>query len=126
MPSMIIGWTKSIYALFKVRFPTWPGIFFGLAQCGYTIRVTSQASYSPEYITPTQKKSSSNIVVALLGCTRCFLAIRDFSANYFTMQRTAGYNLVELVKYLNYFYLQQPCIQSSYSQKHGIHFCFLL
>jgi hypothetical protein len=27
-----------------------------LAQCGYTLRVTSQTSYSPEYITPTQKK----------------------------------------------------------------------
>ena len=27
-----------------------------LARCGYTLRVTSQASYSPEYITPTQKK----------------------------------------------------------------------
>jgi hypothetical protein len=26
-----------------------------LARCGYTLRVTSQASYSPEYITPTQK-----------------------------------------------------------------------
>jgi hypothetical protein len=24
--------------------------------CGYTLRVTSQISYSPEYITPTQKK----------------------------------------------------------------------
>jgi hypothetical protein len=24
--------------------------------CGYTLRVTSQASYSPVYITPTQKK----------------------------------------------------------------------
>jgi hypothetical protein len=30
-------------------------LFFKLAQCGYTLRVTSQASYSPEYITPTQK-----------------------------------------------------------------------
>jgi hypothetical protein len=29
---------------------------FKLARCGYTLRVTSQASYSPEYITPTQKK----------------------------------------------------------------------
>jgi hypothetical protein len=28
---------------------------FKIAQCGYTLRVTSQASYSPEYITPTQK-----------------------------------------------------------------------
>jgi hypothetical protein len=28
---------------------------FKLARCGYTLRVTSQASYSPEYITPTQK-----------------------------------------------------------------------
>jgi hypothetical protein len=31
-------------------------IFFKLARCGYTLRVTSQASYSPEYITPTQQK----------------------------------------------------------------------
>ena len=36
--------------------PTVSGIFFKLARCGYTLRVTSQASYSPEYITPTQKK----------------------------------------------------------------------
>jgi hypothetical protein len=27
------------------------------ARCGYTLRVTSQASYSPEYITPRQKIS---------------------------------------------------------------------
>ena len=27
-----------------VRFPPWPGIFFKLARCGYTLRVTSQAS----------------------------------------------------------------------------------
>jgi hypothetical protein len=33
-------------------------IFFKLARCGYThSRETSQTSYSPEYITPTQKKS---------------------------------------------------------------------
>jgi hypothetical protein len=32
-------------------------IFFKLARCGYTLGVTSQASYSPEYITPTQKKN---------------------------------------------------------------------
>jgi hypothetical protein len=31
------------------------GIFFKLFRCGYTLRVTSQASCSPEYITPTQK-----------------------------------------------------------------------
>jgi hypothetical protein len=31
------------------------GIFFKLARSGYTLRVRSQASYSPEYITPTQK-----------------------------------------------------------------------
>jgi hypothetical protein len=34
-----------------VRFPPWPGIFFKPARCGYILRVTSQASYSPEYIT---------------------------------------------------------------------------
>jgi hypothetical protein len=32
-----------------------PGIFFKLARCGYTLRVTSQTSYSPEYTTPTQQ-----------------------------------------------------------------------
>jgi hypothetical protein len=32
-----------------------PTTFGILAQCGYTLRVTSQASYSPEYITSTQK-----------------------------------------------------------------------
>jgi hypothetical protein len=35
---------------------TCPGIFFKLGRCGYTLRVTSQASYSPECITPTHKK----------------------------------------------------------------------
>jgi hypothetical protein len=32
-----------------------PGIFFKLARCGYTLRITSQTSYSPEYTTPTQQ-----------------------------------------------------------------------
>ena len=41
-----------------VRFPPWSGIFFKLARCGYTLRVTSQASYSPEYITPIWVKES--------------------------------------------------------------------
>ena len=36
------------------------GIFFKLARCGYTHRVTSQASYLTEYITPTQKKKILN------------------------------------------------------------------
>jgi hypothetical protein len=31
-------------------------IFFKLVRCGYTLRVTSQASYSPEYITPNRQK----------------------------------------------------------------------
>ena len=31
--------------------------FFKLARCGYTLRVTSQVSYSPEYTTPKQTKS---------------------------------------------------------------------
>jgi hypothetical protein len=42
--------------------PPWTGIFFKLARCGYTLRVTSQASYSPEYITPTHKKSLKKIL----------------------------------------------------------------
>jgi hypothetical protein len=39
-------------------FQPWTGIFFKLALCGCTLRVTSQ-TYSPEYTTPTQKKSLS-------------------------------------------------------------------
>ena len=31
--------------------PPWPGIFFKLARCGYTLRVATHTSYSPEYIT---------------------------------------------------------------------------
>jgi hypothetical protein len=41
----------------KYAWPRWPGIFFKLTRFGYTLRVTSQASYSPEYITPTQKEN---------------------------------------------------------------------
>jgi hypothetical protein len=39
-----------------VMLRAWPGIFFKLARCGHTLRATSQASYSPESITLTQKK----------------------------------------------------------------------
>ena len=48
---------KAFYLLtmIYITFPPWSGIFFKLARCGYTLRVTSQASYSPEYITSTQK-----------------------------------------------------------------------
>ena len=35
--------------------PTVVRHIFQACRCGYTLRVTSQASYSPEYITPTQK-----------------------------------------------------------------------
>jgi hypothetical protein len=41
-----------------------------LARCGYTLRATSQASYCPEYIAPTQKKNnfvtSTNRVIPLI------------------------------------------------------------
>jgi hypothetical protein len=39
-----------------VSIPTVVRHNFKLARCGYTLRLTSQASYSPEYITPTKKK----------------------------------------------------------------------
>jgi hypothetical protein len=42
-----------------VMLRAWPGIFFKLARCGHTLRATSQASYSPESITLTQKKFRS-------------------------------------------------------------------
>jgi hypothetical protein len=48
----------------------WPGIFLKLARCGYTLRVTLQTSYSPEYITPTQKNILIHILV--LKRTPCF------------------------------------------------------
>jgi hypothetical protein len=42
---------------------------FKLARCGYTLRVTSQASYSPEYITPTQKNHEYFMVYTIKGLT---------------------------------------------------------
>ena len=49
MPSIIVGSNPT----------PWPGIFFNPARCGYTPAQSNitQASYSPEYITPTQQKS---------------------------------------------------------------------
>jgi hypothetical protein len=46
----------------KGYFSSLSGIFFKLARCGYTLRVTSQASYSPEYITPTQKNHYNKVI----------------------------------------------------------------
>jgi hypothetical protein len=34
------------------------GIVFKLARCGYALRVTSQTSYSPGYITPARRKKT--------------------------------------------------------------------
>jgi hypothetical protein len=50
--------------------PPWSGMFFKLARCGYTLRVTSQASYSPEYITPTQKimSASHDAITGMVYC----------------------------------------------------------
>jgi hypothetical protein len=36
-------------------YPHWASLRNMPGRCGYTLRVTSQASYSPEYITPAQK-----------------------------------------------------------------------
>jgi hypothetical protein len=43
----------------QAYFTLWPGIFFKPARCGYiyTQSNITQASYSPEYITPTQQIS---------------------------------------------------------------------
>jgi hypothetical protein len=62
-----------------------PGIFFKLARCGYTLRVTSQASYSPEYITPTKKKIIINISVSippLSGLCQAFCNILIWTTAY--------------------------------------------
>jgi hypothetical protein len=40
----------------RVRFPPLTKLTFQLARCGFLLRVISQTSYSPEYITPTHKK----------------------------------------------------------------------
>jgi aspartate oxidase len=50
--------------------PVWQSIglvrqAFQLSRCGCTLRVTSQTSYSPEYITPTHTKMSYVCDVAL-------------------------------------------------------------
>ena len=38
-----------------------PKVVGSIPRCGYTLRVTSQASYSPEYITRTQKNIILNM-----------------------------------------------------------------
>jgi hypothetical protein len=54
---------KRTYALWNTSpIPTVAGIFFKLARCGYTFRVTSQTSYSPEYITPVQKIRKKSLI----------------------------------------------------------------
>ena len=45
-----------------VSIPTVVRQTFQLAQCGCTLRVTSQPTYSPEYITPTHTKVSLNSI----------------------------------------------------------------
>jgi hypothetical protein len=39
-------------------------ITFQLARCGCTLRVTSQTSYSPEYITPTHTNTVPVLMIA--------------------------------------------------------------
>ena len=47
---------------------------FQLARCGCTLRVTSQATYSLEYMTPTLTKKS-NVVGAALTVTVCVFKV---------------------------------------------------
>jgi hypothetical protein len=47
----------------KYAWPRW-------ASCGYALRVTSQTSYSPEYIAPTQKKNH------MVTCIIIFLSVK--------------------------------------------------
>ena len=49
IPNMVNNLIYS-YPWCKVRFSPWPGIFFKPARCGYTLRVTSQASYSYPFL----------------------------------------------------------------------------
>jgi hypothetical protein len=41
----------------------WTATVFKPARCGYTLKVTSQASYSPEYTTPTQQISRARSII---------------------------------------------------------------
>ena len=52
------------------------GIFFKLAQCRYTLRITSQTSYSPEYTTPTQKNQGQFVFLINEKCTDCLQQIQ--------------------------------------------------
>jgi hypothetical protein len=45
-----------LYRFPRRSIPTVAKLTFQLARCGCTLRVTSQTSYSPEYITPTHTK----------------------------------------------------------------------
>jgi hypothetical protein len=69
---------------------------FKPARCGYTLRVTSQASYSPEYITPTQKNhecaifnyqdfwASHSIELTVEGFFRLKFRAKDYNIEFWT------------------------------------------
>ena len=67
------------YAVQLGSIPTGLGIFFMLARCGYTLRVTSQASqfFSPEYIAPRQKKSREYRLKTDYKCLNTYTKCRD-------------------------------------------------
>jgi hypothetical protein len=73
----------------KVRFPPWPGIFFKLVRCGYTLRVTSQtfsSMLSPEFV-------SSAIVLSLL--------LKEFSNDPWSLHnKPAVFSLLPEVAYM--------------------------
>jgi hypothetical protein len=54
-------------------------------RCGYTLRVTSQTSYSPEYITPTQtKKTGTNSSTGfVVSTTKTIQRLSNIFSAYF-------------------------------------------
>ena len=60
---------------------------FQLARCGYKLRITAQTSFSPEYIIPRQKLTTSlEQTVKNLYCRTmlCNLTINRFNSNLLT------------------------------------------
>jgi hypothetical protein len=74
---------------------------FQLARCGCILRVTSQTSYSPEYITPTHTRKCMTRYTNILLITRYFLSTNLDFANitlwYVNMDRKMLNSVVLLI-----------------------------
>ena len=73
LPTELRGQVGSSIPKVAGSIPTVAKQTFQLARCGYTLRVTSQTSYSPAYITPTHTNISEAMHCETGFTNRCIV-----------------------------------------------------